>query len=148
MHETRTPFDIWRVLGTMKSRRIHSFTFRSKNFFLLRDFARLAPGKIFLFCRFAKFRNRFGWGFQLHLFVRFVTFSIKCIDESECDFRRESYRTVRENNETHLQGVLQSNIVAHLRHLHRSPSHVMRLWYISSSVTSFFKRACTAIQWD
>ena len=27
-------------------------------------------------------------------------------------------------------------------------SHVMRLWYFSSSVNSFFKRACVAIQWD
>ena len=26
-------------------------------------------------------------------------------------------------------------------------SHVMRLWYFSSSVNSFFKRACAAIQW-
>ena len=26
-------------------------------------------------------------------------------------------------------------------------SHLMRLWYFSSSVNSFFKRACAAIQW-
>ena len=26
-------------------------------------------------------------------------------------------------------------------------SHVMRLWAFSSSVNSFFKRACAAIQW-
>ena len=26
-------------------------------------------------------------------------------------------------------------------------SHIMRLWHFSSSINSFFKRACTAIQW-
>ena len=26
-------------------------------------------------------------------------------------------------------------------------SHVMRLWYFSSSVNSFFKRVCASIQW-
>ena len=26
-------------------------------------------------------------------------------------------------------------------------SHAMRLWYISSSVDSYFKRACVAVQW-
>ena len=26
-------------------------------------------------------------------------------------------------------------------------SHVMRLWYFSSSINTFFKRACAAIQW-
>ena len=29
----------------------------------------------------------------------------------------------------------------------RKMSHVMRLWHFSSSVNSFFKRACAAIQW-
>ena len=26
-------------------------------------------------------------------------------------------------------------------------SHLMRLWFFSSSITSIFKRACSAIQW-
>ena len=31
--------------------------------------------------------------------------------------------------------------------LRKNLSHVMRLWYFSSSVNSFFKRACAVIQW-
>ena len=30
---------------------------------------------------------------------------------------------------------------------HNNLSHLMRLWHFSSSVNSFFKRACAAIQW-
>ena len=39
------------------------------------------------------------------------------------------------------------NMIPYMNDFSHYLSHVKRLWYFSSSVNSFFKRTCAAIQW-